>query len=63
MLDRRKAYHLVGESLREIGILLLVFGPLDALFQRGRPSLLAVTPFIATGLLFTCSGIIIGAKE
>ena len=28
MLDRRRVYHLGGESLREIGVLLLVFGPL-----------------------------------
>ncbi len=63
MLDRRKTYHLIGESLREVGILLLVFGPLDAFFQHERLGLFAVTPFIAAGLLLVGVGIIIEAKE
>ncbi len=63
MLDRRKVYHLGGESLREIGVLLLVFGPLDAFFQREQASLFAVSPFIAAGLILTSVGIIIGAKD
>ena len=63
MLDRRKANRLVGESLREVGILLLVFGPLDALFQRAQAGVLAVTPFIAVGLLLVGVGIIIEARE
>jgi hypothetical protein len=40
-----------------------VFGPLDAFFQREQASLLAVTPFIAAGLILTSVGIIIGAKD
>ena len=32
----RHRHELIGESLREIGILLLVFVPLDALIHDGR---------------------------
>jgi len=42
MIDKRKAQHLLGESIRDIGILVAVFGPLDAFFQRERPSLLTL---------------------
>jgi Ca2+/Na+ antiporter len=34
--ERRSRYELVGESMREIGILLLVFVPLDVLLHQGR---------------------------
>ncbi len=42
-LDGRKALHLVGESVREMGILVFVFAPLDASFRvkNEQPSLVA----------------------
>ena len=30
MIDRRKVQRLLGETIRDIGILIVVFGPLDA---------------------------------
>jgi hypothetical protein len=35
----KHAYEIWGESLREVGILLLVFGPLDTVFKGGQGSL------------------------
>ena len=37
MIDKRKTERLVGETIRDIGILVFVFGPLDALFQQPAP--------------------------
>lgn len=34
-ITSRRARRLLGESLREIGVLIAVFGPLDAGFQFG----------------------------
>ncbi len=59
MFDRRKAFRLLGESLRDIGILILVFVPLDALFQHEPPGALTITLRMMVGLLFISLGIII----
>lgn len=37
MIDRRRVIILVGETARDVGILLVVFAPLDALFQSDGP--------------------------
>ncbi len=63
MIDRRKAYHLLGESLRDIGILVTVFGPLDAFFQREPLNVGILVLVVAGGLLFMALGIIIEAEE
>lgn len=36
-IDRGKALHLLGESIRDIGVLVAVFAPLDAYFQAEQP--------------------------
>jgi hypothetical protein len=63
MLDRTKVKHRVGESIREIGILALVFGPLDAYFapqpSEGRLVALAV----AFALILIAAGIILEADN
>ena len=62
MLDRRKLQLLVGETLREVGILVAVFVPLDSLFQPGQPSPLVLASGMGCGLLFIATGIIIEAE-
>lgn len=53
-----------GETLRDIGILVVVFGPLDAFFQNERSgSLFLVAPMAAGGLLLIMLGIIIEADQ
>ena len=48
----RTKSELVGESLREIGILLLVFVPVDALLKEGRLNLFQ----IVTGVVLAGGG-------
>ena len=63
MIDKRKAQRLPGESIRDIGILVVVFGPLDAFFQKERPSILLLALVVAGGLLFIGLGVILEAEE
>ena len=63
MIDKRKAQRLLGESIRDIGILIVVFGPLDAFFQKERPSIGLLAVVVVAGLLFIALGIILEAEE
>jgi len=40
-----------------------VFGPLDAFFQKERPSVLLLSVVVTGGLLFIALGIILEAEE
>ena len=59
MIDKRRAQLLLGETIREGGILVVVFGPLDALFQKEGPGELIVALMVSIGLLLLTLGIII----
>jgi len=61
VIATRKAQRLAGESVREIGILLLVFGPLDAFFEPSRPGDLFLALVIGGGLCCVALGIIVEA--
>ncbi len=63
VIDKRKAQHLLGETIRDIGILVVVFGPLDAFFQKGRLSALPLALMVGGGLLCVALGIMIEATE
>jgi hypothetical protein len=63
MIDDRKAQPLLGESVRDIGILVVVFGPLDALFQKDRPSIALLAVLVTCALLFIALGIILEADN
>jgi hypothetical protein len=63
VINKRKAQHLLGETIRDIGILVVVFGPLDAFFQEGRFSALPLALMVGGGLLCIALGIMIEAKE
>lgn len=62
MIDKRTAQRLVGETTRDVGILLFVFGPLDALYQPAQPGVLPVV-LAALGLCFMAVGIILEARD
>ena len=62
MIDKRKAMHLAGETVREIGILLVVFTPLDAWFQLDRPPLLLLTGIMTVALLLIVGGVMLEAE-
>jgi hypothetical protein len=61
MIDTRKALSLVGETLRDIGILFIVFGPLDAFFERAGPGPWFLVFVVVGGLFFITLGIILEA--
>lgn len=63
MIDRRRAIVLVGETARDVGILVLVFAPLDALFQRGGPAAVIVVILVAIALISVAVGIMLEAWE
>ena len=63
VIDKRKAQQLLGETMRDIGILVFVFAPLDAFFQRERPGWFPLALVVACGLLFIGLGIMLEAKE
>ena len=63
VIDKHKAQRLLGETMRDIGILVFVFAPLDAFFQRERPGWLPLALVIGCGLLFIALGIMLEAKE
>lgn len=63
MIDTRRALGLVGETLRDIGILVIVFGPLDAFFEKDRPGLLFLVLVVVGSLFSIALGIILEAGE
>jgi hypothetical protein len=63
MIDAREAQRLVGESLRDIGILVLVFGPLDAFFEPRPPGPVFLTLAVGAGLCCIVLGIILEASK
>jgi hypothetical protein len=59
MADRRR-YELWAEAIRDVGILMLVFVPLDSFVREGpvtRTTLLVVVGFAIVGLLFIEIGV------
>ena len=63
MINQRKALHLAGETIREVGILLVVFTPLDAFFQMDKPPLPSVGGIIAVALLLIVGGLMLEAED
>jgi hypothetical protein len=56
----RSVSELAGESLREIGILLVVFVPLDAVFSQGElhsETIIALAILIIVGVVLIFAGI------
>ena len=63
MMDKRKAQQLLGETTRDIGILVVVFAPLDAFFRKEPTALLPLVLVIAGGLICIVLGIMLEAAE
>ena len=49
--------------MRDIGILVVVFGPLEALFQQPAPGMVVLALMVAGALFFITLGIILEAKD
>jgi len=63
MLDWRRAKDLVGETVREMGLLILVFAPLDAMFADMPVSRIFLAAILFFGLLLVIGGILIEARK
>ncbi len=54
MIDRVRAQELLGETIREMGILVVVFVPVDAFFQS-EPIAPWTLAGVVTGAIFHCA--------
>ena len=64
MFNTNRLRAAVGETLREVGMLIAVFAPLDFLFSQGSGVAGDAVVVIATaGVLLMIGGILIGARE
>ena len=62
----RTTFELLGESVREIGILLAVFVPLDAVFYQGRLGILTIVCLAClevAGLALIAAGIMLERSD
>ena len=63
MLNWERAEDLIAETAREAGVLIAVFGPLDAAFTDPPINRVFVAALVGIGLLFIAGGIILEAKK
>ena len=63
MIDRARARELLGETVREIGILLAVFVPVDAFFQASSVAPAPVSVVVVCALFFMTVGIVAEAQR
>ena len=63
MLDWRRAKNLVGETVREMGLLILVFAPLEAMFADSPVEGLMLVLMVFFGLSLVAGGILIEARR
>jgi hypothetical protein len=63
MVNKRTVRRLAGETMRDIGILLFVFFPMDAFFQPMQRAWAAVALMLCAALLFIAVGITFEANE
>jgi hypothetical protein len=62
----RTTAELIGETVREIGILITVFAPLDAGFHEGKYGWVTVIGLVAlviTGLILITAGVILERSD
>ena len=59
MLSVNRVIGRFGETLREMGLLVTVFAPLDALFAEHNVSPELIVAIMAAGLVFVTCGILI----
>ena len=60
---KRKLLHLIGETSREIGVLILVFAPLDAFFQPHAASGRFVILAVGIALTLIIGGIMLESED
>ena len=63
MLNWGRAADLLAETVREVGVLILVFAPLEAAFAETAPGVAFLSIMLIVGVGFIVGGIIIGARK
>ena len=63
MLNREHAERLMGESVREVGVLMVVFAPLEATFSDVSVGTGRVAAMFLVGLLLIAGGIILESRK
>jgi hypothetical protein len=54
---------MTAEGMREVGVLLVVFAPLDSFFARDRLTVLGVAAILALAALFFAAGLYLGVER
>ena len=54
---------LLAETIREVGVLILVFAPLEAAFAETAPGTLFLSIMLVLGVGLIVSGILVGARN
>ena len=63
MLDWRRVNTLAGETAREMGVLIMVFAPLESVFTDIAVSGFFVAAMLVFGLALIAGGIIVEARK
>jgi hypothetical protein len=63
MIDWQRAEDLLGETVREMGLLIVVFAPLDAIYADTPMNHLLLATMLFFGLLLVGIGILIEARK
>ena len=63
MVNQRKTFSLLGETAREVGVLILVFVPLDLVVRPAAASQLVVILLMSLGCLLIFGGILLEAWQ
>ena len=63
VMDWRRAANLLGETVREMGVLIVVFAPLEAIFTDVLVNTTLVAAMFLVGVLLSAGGIMFGARK
>jgi hypothetical protein len=60
---KEQIVRMVSEIMREIGVLLIVFAPLDALFDRHALTVMGIAGIVVVAVVFIVGGIAAGLER
>jgi hypothetical protein len=63
VLNREHAERLMGESVREVGVLMVVFAPLEATFSEVSVDIGRVAAMFLLGLVLIAGGILLESRK
>jgi len=63
MINWQRAEDLLGETVREMGLLIVVFAPLDAIYADAPMNRMLLAIMLFFGLLLVAIGILIEARK